>query len=171
MEQQVIELLQATTVPDTNTINKAERSLTALHSQSEYPVALLAVATHSDINLGLRKAALIALRNYVDATWADTNEGGIRSVANLSHEAKSQIRSQVLAICLSTDTTNDSNQTIGGKFQHDGSYLSSNQAVSRVVFICTIADKIDSERGLEDSCIRLSRPVARIIPKVVICCQ
>lgn len=115
MEQSVLQLLQSTTVPDTNTIRRAEQSLADLHRQRDYPFALLNVTTHSEIDSGSRKAALIALRKYIDSTWSPTFEGATPQQVSLSEDARKQIRGQILAICTSSDSSNDINQNLAGK--------------------------------------------------------
>ncbi|KAK5939409.1 hypothetical protein PMZ80_008713 [Knufia obscura] len=112
MESQVLQLLQATTVPDTNTIKRAEQSLADLHRQHEYPFALLNITTHSEIDAGSRKAALTALRKYINSTWSPTFEEASSQQVSLPEDARKQIRSQILAICTSPDSSNDINQNL-----------------------------------------------------------
>lgn len=116
MEQQVLSLLQATTVPDTETIRRAERSLVALYRQQEYPFALLNISTHANIESGSRKAALSALRKYVESTWSPNFEEASSQQSPLSGDARKQVRSQILAICTSSDGSNEINQNLAGKF-------------------------------------------------------
>lgn len=99
-------------MPDTNTIKRAEQSLKDLHQRQEYPFALLHIASHAEADSGSRKAALTALRNYINATWSPTFEEASSQPAQLSAEAKTQLRSQVLAICTSSDKSNDINQNL-----------------------------------------------------------
>lgn len=115
MEQQVLSLLQATTVPDTNTIRKAEQSLVGLYRQQEYPFALLNISTHSNIEPGSRKAALTALRKYVESTWSPNFEEASSQQSPLSEDARKQVRSQILAICTSSDSASEVNQNLAGK--------------------------------------------------------
>jgi len=115
METQVLQLLQATTVPDTNTIRRAEQSLADLHRQHEYPSALLNITTHSEIDAGSRKAALTALRKYINSTWSPTFEEASSEQVSLPEDTRKQIRSQTLAICTSPDSSNDINQNLAGK--------------------------------------------------------
>lgn len=114
MEQQVLNLLQATTVPDTATIRKAEQSLTGLYRQQEYPFALLNISTHAEIEPGSRKAALTALRKYVESTWSPNFEEASSQQSPLSEDARKQVRSQILAICTSSDGSNEINQNLAG---------------------------------------------------------
>ena len=116
MEQQVLQLLQATTVPDTTTIKRAERSLLDLYQQPDFPFALLQIAVHTSIDSGSRKAALTTLRNYINLTWSPNFEEALIHRPRLSAEARKQIRSQVLDICTSSDPNNEANQNLAGEF-------------------------------------------------------
>lgn len=99
MEQQVLELLQATTRPDTAVIRDAEQGLLRLHSQPEFPFALLTIASHNDIDSGSRKAALTALKGYVQATWSPQFDETFKGTTYLDDTAKSRVRDQIFAIC------------------------------------------------------------------------
>ena len=110
----MLQLLRATTVPDTNTIKQAEQSLIKLHRQHEFPFALLHIATHNEADPGSRKAALTALRSYVNSTWSLNFEeaASYQEQAALPEDARKQVRSQILSICTSSDTSNDINQNL-----------------------------------------------------------
>lgn len=152
MEQQVLSLLQATTVPDTETIRKAERSLVGLYRQQDYPFALLNISTHANIEPGSRKAALTALRKYIESTWSPNFEEASSQQSPLSEDARKQVRGQVLAICTSSDGSNEINQNLAGESSHlKWLPRSSNHEALSLIFIQT--DPIFSNRGLED-CIR-----------------
>ncbi|KIW11775.1 hypothetical protein PV08_09047 [Exophiala spinifera] len=99
MEQQVLELLQATTRPDTVVIRDAEQGLLRLHSQPEFPFALLTIASHNDIDSGSRKAALTALKGYVQATWSPQFDETFKGTTFLDDAGKSRVRDQIFAIC------------------------------------------------------------------------
>jgi hypothetical protein len=99
MEQQVLQLLQATTRPDTAVIRDAEQSLLRLYPQQEFPFALLTIASHNDIESSSRKAALTALKNYVSTTWSPQFDETFTGQVYLSDEAKARVREQVFAIC------------------------------------------------------------------------
>jgi len=115
MEQQVLELLRATTVPDTDTIKRAEQSLLDSYRQPEFPFALLHIATHTDVDIASRKAALTALRKYVDATWSPDFEEASSQPVNLPEHARKQIQSQILAICTRSDSSDDTGQNLAGE--------------------------------------------------------
>ncbi|EXJ84802.1 hypothetical protein A1O3_05474 [Capronia epimyces CBS 606.96] len=99
MEEQVLQLLQATTRPDTVVIRNAEQGLLRLYSQPEFPFALLTIATHNDIESSSRKAALTALKNYVLTTWSPQFDDTFTGSVYLNDEAKARVRDQVFGIC------------------------------------------------------------------------
>lgn len=101
MEGEVLEILRATTVSDTNTIRNAEISLRQLYSNPDFPFTLLFIANHHNVEVGLRKAALTTLRNYVLATWSPQLDEHFQGQVFLTDQAKAQIREQVLALCTS----------------------------------------------------------------------
>ena len=97
----MLQLLQATTRPDTSVIRAAEQGLLQLHSQPEFPFALLTIATHNDIEAGSRKASLTALKNYISQTWSPQLDETFTGNVFLNDEAKIRVRDQVFAICTS----------------------------------------------------------------------
>ncbi len=99
MEQQVLQLLQATTRPDTVVIRDAEQGLLRLYPQPEFPFALLTIASHNDIESSSRKAALTALKNYISATWSPQFDETFTGNVHLNDEAKARVRDHVFAIC------------------------------------------------------------------------
>jgi hypothetical protein len=99
MEQQVLQLLQATTRPDTLVIRDAERGLLGLYPQLDFPFALLTIATHHDVEASSRKAALTALKNYILATWSPQFDETFSGNVYLDDEAKARVREHVFAIC------------------------------------------------------------------------
>jgi hypothetical protein len=100
MEQQVLQLLQATTRPDTVVIKNAEQGLLNCYPQSpDFPLALLTIASHTDIDPGSRKAALTALKNYVLATWSPQFDETFAGKVYLDDQGKTRVREQVFAIC------------------------------------------------------------------------
>lgn len=160
MEQQVLSLLQATTVPDTETIRKAERSLVSLYRQQDYPFALLNISTHANIESGCRKAALTALRKYVEATWSPNFEEASSQQSPLSEDARKQVRSQILAICTSSDGSNEINQNLAGESSCLKSLLglSSHGEAPSLKLLQT--DRIFSNCSLKNCIRRLPRQLA-----------
>lgn len=98
MEQQVLQLLEATTSPNSEAIRNAEHGLKSLYSNIEFPFALLTIASHSDIALGLRQAALLQLKQYVSATWSPGFEDDFKGTVYLSDEAKTRLRQAIFVL-------------------------------------------------------------------------
>ena len=102
MEQEVLQLLEATTSPHEGTRKSAELSLLQRYTDPAFPFALLSVGDHSHVAVSLRQAALLAVNRYVSATWSPKSEDFKGTVA-LNDDEKSRVRRQVLAVCTSND--------------------------------------------------------------------
>lgn len=160
MEQQVLSLLQATTVPDTETIRKAEQSLVGLYRQQDYPFALLNISAHDNIDPGSRKAALTALRKYVESTWSPNFEEASSQQSPLSEDARKQVRSQILNICTSSDSSNEINQNLAGTFCNRFCFIRGNTTRGTFSLIIFQTDHNPSDCGLKDRICRFPRPLA-----------
>jgi importin-9 len=99
MEQQVLQLLQATVRPDTVAIREAEQGLLRLYPQPEFPFALLTIASHNDIDSSARKASLTSLKNYISATWSPQFDETFAGNVYLNDEAKVKVREQIFTLC------------------------------------------------------------------------
>ena len=95
MEEHVLSLLNDTLKSNTNAIRNAEQALNGLYSDPQFPLALLNIASHTDVDIGSRKSALTALKNYVSATWSPQFDETFHGHVYLNDEAKSRIREQV----------------------------------------------------------------------------
>ena len=111
MEQQVLDLLRGTLVSDTSTVRDSGAAIFRLYSQSELPFSLLLIASHAEIDLALRKAALTTLKNYVNAAWSADLGDSFQGQVYLTEEAKGKVREQLLALCMTEeiDTSLDQN--------------------------------------------------------------
>lgn len=114
MEQEVLQLLQATTIPDTNTIRHAEDTLRSLFNRHDFPLALVNISSHTDIDISSRKAALTTLRKYVEQTWSPNFEEATFSNVVLPEGLKNQVRVRMLSICTSTDSSDSQGQALAG---------------------------------------------------------
>ena len=114
MEQQVLELLRGTLTAKTDTIRKSEASLISLHSHSDFPFSLLLIASHTEVEISLRKAALTSLKTYINATWSADLVDSFQGHSYLTNEAKSKVRDQLLVLCTTENTDNDSDQNVQG---------------------------------------------------------
>ena len=110
MEHQVLDLLRATMTPNTETVRRAEQGLRQLYSQPDFPFALLAITTHIEVDLSLRKASLTTLKSYVNATWSPQFDETFQGTVYLDEYAKTRVREQILAIC-TNDHANQNNDS------------------------------------------------------------
>ena len=91
-------LLKDTLKSDTNTIRNAEKTLNGLFPDPQFPLALLNIASHTDVDIGSRKSALTTLKNYVSAAWSPQFDETFQGNVYLNNEAKSTVRDQVFNI-------------------------------------------------------------------------
>lgn len=98
MEQEVLRLLQDTQSSTESTRKNAELQLLHSYSDPAFPLALLAIANHSDIAVYLRQSALLILKTYVVSTWSPKFEDEFKGSVPITDEDKSQIRRGVLNI-------------------------------------------------------------------------
>lgn len=91
-------LLNATLKGDTIAIRNAEQGLNGLFSDPQFPLALLNISLHSDVDIASRKSSLTTLKNYVSATWSPQFDENFQGQVYLNDEAKSRIRELVFDI-------------------------------------------------------------------------
>ena len=102
MEQEVIHLLEATTSSVESTRRTAESQILNSYSNSAFPVTLLAIAQHSNVQVYLRQSALINFKQYIVSTWAPQHEQ-FKGTVYLDDATKSKLRNEVLGLCLGQD--------------------------------------------------------------------
>ena len=107
MEQEVLQLLEKTTLPQEGPRKSAELSLLHLHASPDFPFALLSIAEHNDIKAPLRQAALLALSRCILATWSSKLDEDFQGTVVLSDIQKARVRGQVLAICTGEGVDDD----------------------------------------------------------------
>jgi hypothetical protein len=100
MEAHVLSLLKDTLKSDTIAIRNAEAGLSNLYPDSQFPLALLNIASHADVDIGSRKSALTTLKNYVSATWSPQFDETFLGNIYLNDEIKSRVRDQVFSISI-----------------------------------------------------------------------
>ncbi|KKY14345.1 putative importin beta-5 [Phaeomoniella chlamydospora] len=99
MEQEVLHLLQNTQSTDESTRKAAELQLLQSYANPSFPLALLALAIHTDVAVYLRQSAMLILKTYVVSTWSPKFEEEFKGTVFLSDECKAQIRRDILSIC------------------------------------------------------------------------
>lgn len=100
MEDHILSLLKDTLKSDTTAIRNAEQALGALYPDPQFPLALLNIASHTNVDVGFRKSALTTLKNYVSATWSPQFDETFQGQVHLNDEVKSRVRDQVFNISI-----------------------------------------------------------------------
>ena len=98
MEDHILSLLKDTLKSDTIAIRNAEQSLNSLYPDPQFPLALLNIASHTDVDVSSRQSSLTTLKNYVSATWSPQFDETFQGSVYLNDEAKSKVRDQVFEI-------------------------------------------------------------------------
>lgn len=97
MEEQVAQLLAAT--QDASQTKQAEQQLLSLYTAPGFPLALTSVASHDSIPLSIRQAALLSLKNFVQAAWSPEIEQ-FQGQVLVSNEDKERLRPSLLNLAL-----------------------------------------------------------------------
>jgi len=100
MEEQLVRLFQDAQSSNESTRKSAEEQLRRLRSENGFGVSLTAVASHDQIPLVIRQAALLYCKTYVQAAWSphfDEFEGNLA----IKEEDKRQIRQRLLELATS----------------------------------------------------------------------
>lgn len=100
MEDHIHTLLKDTLKSDTTAIRNAEQAIKALYPDPQFPVALLNIASHTNVDIASRKSALTTLKNYVSATWSPQFDETFQGNVYLGDESKSQIRDQIFTFSI-----------------------------------------------------------------------
>ncbi|KAL8732492.1 MAG: hypothetical protein Q9166_002706 [cf. Caloplaca sp. 2 TL-2023] len=103
MEQQVLELLAATLEPAAETRTNAERHLELLYTNDAFPISLISIASHTEIDLSLRQAALLSLKTFVLRTWSSSLDEFQGNDVIINDATKDQVRHSLLALATSGD--------------------------------------------------------------------
>jgi hypothetical protein len=100
MEQQLVRLLTETQSSEEGPRKNAEWQLKQQYNNSDFPVALVSVGSHSDVPIAIRQAALLCLKTFVLACWSpqfDEFNGQLYG----DDGKKAQIRQSLLDLALS----------------------------------------------------------------------
>ena len=100
MEQQLVRLLTETQSSEEGPRKNAEWQLKQQYNNSDFPVALISVGSHSDVPIAVRQAALLYLKTFILACWSpqfDEFTGQLYS----DDGKKAQIRQSLLDLALS----------------------------------------------------------------------
>jgi importin-9 len=105
MDEQVLQLLRETLKSDTAAIKSAEQGLLNAYHNTQFPFALLAVASQDTLDTATRKSALTTLKNYVSATWSPQFDETFIGTVFLDEEAKGRVREQIFSVAASQTST------------------------------------------------------------------
>ncbi|CAJ2502053.1 Uu.00g049060.m01.CDS01 [Anthostomella pinea] len=98
MEDQLVQVLANTQLPDAGPRKQAELDLKHAQSNPAYPISLANIGLHTSIAVEIRQAALSSLRLFVEKNWSgDSDDGPTIPIAD---SVKDQIRPMVLDLAL-----------------------------------------------------------------------
>lgn len=103
MEEQVLNLLKATQLAAPDPRKSAELQLKKLNGNPGFPTALVAIASHKNIEVNDRIAALLVLKRFVNLGWSSSLDG-YEGTVQISDGSKEQVRHQLLSIALDANT-------------------------------------------------------------------
>lgn len=103
MEDQLLQLLADTQLPDDGPRQQAELHLQQAESNPTFPASLAAIASHSSVILEIRQSALLVLRKFVERNWAAVDEDGNRALVQIEEPTKELLRVQILELATSND--------------------------------------------------------------------
>ena len=97
MEDELVHLLGQTQSSIDNTRRQAELRLQQLQHNEAYPLALASVATHDNLPVDIRQAALLSLRTFILGNWSSQFEE-YKGQVTLSDDTKSSLRQALLQL-------------------------------------------------------------------------
>jgi hypothetical protein len=100
MEEQLAQLLQATQSASEAPRTQATQQLLALWPHADYAPGLVAVASHDNVPLDIRTAALLSLKQFVVACWSEQLED-YKGQVLVSDDNKVRIRGALLDLATS----------------------------------------------------------------------
>lgn len=102
MEDQLVQLLANTQLPEQAPRQQAEIELKHARTNPVFPVSLANVASHTSVDTSVRQSALTTLRLFIEANWS-SDEAGDEPQIPISDEVRSQIRHSLLELVLSPE--------------------------------------------------------------------
>jgi len=102
MEDQLLQLLADTQLPAEGPRKQAELHLQQqAQNNSQFPLSLAAIASHSSVTPENRQSALLLLRTFVEKNWSGENDQG--NAVPISDQTKEQLPVQMLELATSGD--------------------------------------------------------------------
>jgi hypothetical protein len=98
MEEQLIQLLQGSLLPQQTPRKHAEQQLASLWSHPDYAPGLISIASHDSVPDDLRQAALYSLRLFIVSCWGDHFDEFKGQL--LPEDVKQRIREPLLTLAM-----------------------------------------------------------------------
>ncbi|KIL92684.1 hypothetical protein FAVG1_03864 [Fusarium avenaceum] len=102
MEDQLVQLLSNTQLPDQGPRQQAEIELKRARTNPAFPLSLANIAAHTSIETNIRQAALTNLRLFIENNWSN-DEVDDEPQIPISEEARGQLKQVLLDLVLSQD--------------------------------------------------------------------
>ncbi|KAG5925363.1 hypothetical protein E4U42_004376 [Claviceps africana] len=100
MEEQLVQLLANTQLPDQAPRQQAEIELKRARTNPAYPVSLAKIASHTSITTGIRQSALTSLRLFIESNWAVGDQDD-EPIIPISDESRALLKQCLLDLVLS----------------------------------------------------------------------
>jgi hypothetical protein len=97
MEEQLVQLLSTTQTAQETPRRQAEQQLESLYGRQDLPIGLVAIASHDNVPLNIRQAALLYLKKLVLAGWS-TQFDEFKDQRLIAEESKAHIREALLTL-------------------------------------------------------------------------
>ncbi|KAG6007604.1 hypothetical protein E4U54_008809 [Claviceps lovelessii] len=102
MEEQLVQLLANTQLPDQGPRQQAEIELKRARTSPAYPVSLAKIASHTSISTGIRQSALTSLRLFIEKNWAVGDQDD-EPIIPISDESRAILKQSLLDLALSQE--------------------------------------------------------------------
>jgi hypothetical protein len=99
MEEQIVQLLAATQSNVESPRKAAELQLSSMYPMAGFGMAIASVASHDSVPLNIRQAALLYLRQFIQAAWSSEFEE-FRGQVLVGDEDKARMRQMLLELAL-----------------------------------------------------------------------
>ncbi|PHH83498.1 hypothetical protein CDD82_49 [Ophiocordyceps australis] len=102
MEEQLVQLLANTQLPDQGPRQQAEMELKRAQSNPAFPLSLANVASHTSVATSVRQSALSTLRLFIEKNWAIEDYDNEPQVP-ISDDARALLKQSLLDLALSPE--------------------------------------------------------------------
>lgn len=103
MEEQLVQLLSNTQLPEQGPRQQAEIELKRARTNAAYPVSLAKIASHTSVSTAVRQAALTNLRLFIENNWAVGDQDDDEPQIPISDESRALLRESLLDLALSQE--------------------------------------------------------------------